>query len=243
MVKQMVEINTFCQRVLNKNFPSIPVHADIKTYSAPDNVFDLVFGGFPCQDVSIAGKQLGVINGKRSSLFYELLRVFKESGATFLVLENVLGLLRNGFREVLRSLSESGYDAEWQTISAAALGAPHLRERIFLIAYPSSLQFSKKPSPWSDQIRCQAAIASTYPNSASSQRDRSAKRSPQKRTESLPSTGLNAWSNVSAPICGVDARLPNRLNRLAALGNAIVPQCAAIALMRVQYLAECAAKP
>ena len=263
-----VEINPFCQKILAKNFPNTSLYNDVTSYNPKANQAQIVCGGSPCQDLSIAGKQKGIIEGKRSSLWFEQLRIYKESGATFLVWENVLGSLRNGFGEVLRSLSESGYDAEWQTISAASLGAPHLRERIFLIAYPSSLQFSTEPQTWADQIGRQAAIASTYPlslrepqpqrrkqnkrgrsnnriaetstdtDSASCQGNRSAKRSIEESTDITPHTRLSPWQSIKPPICGVDARFPNRLDRLAALGNAIVPQCAAIPLLRVKYLAE-----
>lgn len=208
---ESVEINPFCQKVLTKNFPNTPIYNDVTTYK-PTKYCDIVCGGSPCQDLSIAGKQKGIKDGERSSLWFEQLRIYKESRATFLIWENVAGAFRNGFREVLRSLSESGYDAEWQVVSAAALGAPHLRERIFLIAYPSSLQFSKEPSPWSNQIRCQAAIASTYPDSTLSKRNRCAKRSYERHSKPTLPIGLNYWSSVSASICGMDARLSTSLD-------------------------------
>jgi DNA (cytosine-5)-methyltransferase 1 len=257
---ESVEINPYCQKVLKKNFPNTPIQNDVTVYHPKPNKAQIVCGGSPCQDMSIAGKQKGIIEGKRSSLWFEQLRIYQESGATFLIWENVLGSLRNGFREVLRSLSESGYDAEWQTISAAALRAPHLRERIFLIAYPSSLQLSAEPQTWADQIRRQAAIASTYPNSTSSQGNRRAERSVKESADIASHSRLSPWSSIKPsfrvlddgiseelgryyemsemPECGVSAGLQNRLDQLSALGNAIVPQCAVIPLLRVKYLAE-----
>lgn len=314
-----VEINPFCQKVLNKNFPDTPIYDDVKTYKPEIGKAQIVCGGSPCQDMSIAGKQKGIVEGKRSSLWFEQLRIYQESGATFLIWENVGGALRNGFGEVLRSLSKIGYDAEWQTISAGSLGAPHLRERIFLIAHPSSLQFSAEPQTWTDQVRRQAQIASTYPlslrkpqpqrrkqnkrgrssdsiaetstdtdssrrnngsdhqrcdcnclhqkrnteegiksrrkrksgtceihssiadpNSASSEGDKRTERSIEESTDITSHSRFSPWSSIIAPICGVDARFPNRLDRLTALGNAIVPQCAVIPLLRVKYLAELA---
>jgi DNA (cytosine-5)-methyltransferase 1 len=256
----MVEINPFCQKVLTKNFPGIPIHSDIKTYSPPPNRFDLVFGGFPCQDVSIAGKQLGVIDGGRSSLFFEMFRIFKESGAKFLLIENVLGLLRNGFGEVLRSLSEGGYDAEWQTISAATLGAPHLRERLFIVAYSNRLEQASRSNiliPWSEQIRGEIAnIANTnqeskrrlserkaqeYTSIGESLSDRlcSASRDeikPDVRRMDDEFPGQLDWHSERIPACGVPGKFPDRLARLSAIGNSIVPACAAIALRRVLYL-------
>lgn len=231
---QFAEIDSYCQKVLNKNFPNIPIYSDIKTYEPIIGAFDIVTGGSPCQDLSIAGKQKGIIDGERSSLWFEQLRVYKQSGATFLVWENVMGAFRNGFREVLRSLSESGYDAEWQVISAAALGAPHLRERIFLVAYPSSLQFSGQPCSWSDQIGYQIEIASTYANDSRS-RDWFM-RNESKQPNSINSHRSNYWSSFEPPVCGVAHGLPRRLDRLKALGNAVTPQQASIPLMRVLYL-------
>jgi len=241
-----VEINPFCQKVLKKNFPNTPIYDDVTTYK-PSAYCDLVVGGSPCQDLSVAGAQKGIIEGKRSSLWFEQLRIYKESRATFLIWENVAGAFRNGFREVLRSLSESGYDAEWQVISAAALGAPHLRERIFLIAYPTGLQFSKEPSTWADQIRCQVAIASTYPFSLREPQPQGGKQNKRRRSSNCIAKAITDTNSTSSqgdrtsiepPVCGVDAGLPNRLDRLSALGNTIVPQCAVVPLLRVKYLAS-----
>lgn len=249
-----VEINPFCQKVLTKHFPNTPIYNDVTSYSPEIGKAQIVCGGSPCQDLSIAGEQKGIIKGKRSSLWFEQLRIYKESRATFLVWENVAGAFRNGFREVLRSLSESGYDAEWQVVSAAALGAPHLRERIFLIAYPNGL--FRKAEGWSNQVGDQVAIASTYPDSLtthSRKKNTEIKGSESSFDESqagikwedLQCRGLSKisllpsrWSSVKPPVCGVDAGLSHRLDRLSALGNAIVPQCAVIPLLRVKYLAE-----
>jgi DNA (cytosine-5)-methyltransferase 1 len=235
---QFVEINPYCQKVLNKNFPQVPIHPDIKTYEPGPGHFDIVCGGSPCQDLSAAGKQKGIIDGDRSSLWFEQLRIYKQSGATFLVWENVMGAFRNGFREVLRSLSEGRYDAEWQTISAAALGAPHLRERIFLIAYPNGL--FREASPWSEQIRSQIAATSTYTKSLGREDGVYGVSSREQTKKSGNCNSYNDpityWAGIEPPVCGVDAGLPNRMDRLTALGNTVVPQCAAIALQRVLYL-------
>ena len=95
---------------------------------------DIIVGGFPCQDLSIAGLGAGLA-GERSGLFFELIRVARELRPVALVLENVPALLSRGMDAVLRSLAEIGYDAEWHCIPCAALGAPHIRDRIFIFAY------------------------------------------------------------------------------------------------------------
>ena len=96
---------------------------------------DVICGGFPCQDISVAGDG-GGLNGKRSGLWWEMHRVIGEIRPKVVVLENVAALVVRGLREVLGGLAEIGYDAEWTTLSAAQFGAPHLRNRLFIVAYP-----------------------------------------------------------------------------------------------------------
>lgn len=232
---ESVEINPFCQKVLKKNFPNTPIYDDVTTYKTT-SYCDLVVGGSPCQDLSIAGVQKGIVEGKRSSLWFEQLRIYKESRATFLIWENVAGAFRNGFREVLRSLSESGYDAEWQVVSAATFGHDHLRERIFLIAYPNGL-FREAPS-WSDQIGGQITEIKTHPYRYGLQRTHGQKlQRSQIHRANRRFTLATQRASFKPPTWGISNGLPNRMDRLAALGNAIVPQCAVVPLLRVKYLA------
>ena len=231
-----VEINPFCQKVLKKNFPNTPIYNDVTTYK-PKSYCDLVVGGSPCQDLSVAGAQKGIIEGKRSSLWFEQLRIYKESRATFLIWENVAGAFRNGFREVLRSLSESGYDAEWQVISAATFGHDHLRERIFLIAYPNGL-FGQAP-PWSDQIGSQITEIKTNPLRYGLQRQNRQKlQRPKTHRENRRFANVAKRSSFEPVPWGIPHGAADRLDRLAAIGNAIVPQCAVVPLLRVKYLAS-----
>lgn len=233
---ESVEINPFCQQILKKNFPNTPIYDDVTTYK-PQSKCDIIVGGSPCQDMSIAGKQKGILKGERSSLWFEQLRIYKESGATFLVWENVAGAFRNGFREVLRSLSESGYDAEWQVISAATFGHDHLRERIFLIAYPNGL-FGQAPS-WTDQIGGQITEIKTHPDRYGLQRTHSQElQRSQSARKSVRRFNATQGASIEPPTWGISHGLPNRVDRLAALGNAIVPQCAVVPLLRVKYLAS-----
>ena len=134
-VKWQVEKDPFCRRVLAKHWPHVPRWSDITTIEHRSYV-DLIAGGFPCQDVSTAGKRKG-IHGKRSGLFFELARVVRMVRPKVILLENVPGLLARSewMGAVLGELAESGYDAEWDCIPAAALGAPHLRDRVFIVAY------------------------------------------------------------------------------------------------------------
>jgi len=136
---QFIEIEPYCQKVLKKHWPNVPIHDDIKTFTARPFQFDVITGGFPCQDISVAGLQKGITKQSRSGLFYELVRVICLVRPKFIVLENVAAILNNGLDIVLGELSEAGYDAEWSVISASSLGACHRRSRWWLVAYPKSI--------------------------------------------------------------------------------------------------------
>ena len=135
---QFIEIDPFCQKILKKHFPSTPIHDDIRTFTARPFQYDVITGGFPCQDISVAGRREGITEESRSGLFYELMRVIRMVRPKFIVLENVAAILNNGLDIVLGELSEAGYDAEWSIISASSLGACHRRSRWWLVAYPNN---------------------------------------------------------------------------------------------------------
>ena len=136
---QFVEIDSYCQSVLRKNFPNIPIHDDITTFTAKPRQFDVFTIGFPCQDLSVAGKQRGINEQTRSGLFYESIRLLREVRPRFALFENVRNLLSHEkgetFQEVLFQIAKSGYSCEWAVISAKDLGACHLRQRVWIIAY------------------------------------------------------------------------------------------------------------
>jgi DNA (cytosine-5)-methyltransferase 1 len=130
------EIDEYCCKILMKNFPDVPVFNDIKELDGKKfNDIFLMTGGFPCQDISIAGKGEG-IEGKRSGLWSEMHRLISEVRPQYALIENVPMLVHRGLKRVLCDLAEIGYDAEWQIISAKHVGAPHLRYRIWIVAYP-----------------------------------------------------------------------------------------------------------
>tara|TARA_R100001129_G_scaffold127556_1_gene89604 strand:- start:134 stop:1516 length:1383 start_codon:yes stop_codon:yes gene_type:complete len=149
---QFVEIESYCQKVLKKHWPTVPIHNDIKTYKPELFSADVVCGGFPCTDISTAGKGLGITKETRSGLFYELMRVIRMVRPKYIVLENVAAILNNGLDIVLGELSEAGYDAEWAVISASSLGACHQRSRWWLVAYPNKRSStSQEQSPTFDR--------------------------------------------------------------------------------------------
>lgn len=130
-----VEIDPFCQRVLAKHWPGVPCHDDVKTREFVEGEADVIAGGFPCQDVSCAGKRAG-ITGARSGLYRELVRAIRVVRPKVAVLENVAALLSDGMGTVLGDLAEGGDCIEWDCVPACAIGAPHERERVFIVAHP-----------------------------------------------------------------------------------------------------------
>lgn len=136
--KWQVEIDDYANRVLAKHWPNVHRERDIRE-TGPHNLerVDVICGGFPCQDISYAGEGAG-LDGARSGLFFEAVRVVRELQPRIVVLENVAALLTRGLDRVLGTLAEIGFDAEWHSLSASSLGLPHLRARLFIIAYPSS---------------------------------------------------------------------------------------------------------
>ena len=143
---QFIEIDHFCQKVLKKHWPHVPIHDVIKTFTAKPKEYQVICGGFPCQDISVAGHQKGITEETRSGLFFELMRVIRMVRPQYIVLENVAAILNRGLDIVLRELSEAGYDAEWSVIPASSVGACHRRSRWWLIAYPNSKQSNRTES-------------------------------------------------------------------------------------------------
>ncbi len=268
---QFVEIDPYCQSVLRKNFPNTPIHDDIKTFSAKPGQFDVLTIGFPCQDLSVAGRQRGINDETRSGLFYESIRLLRTVRPRFALFENVRNLLSHGkgetFQEVLFQIAKAGYDAEWSVISAKDLGACHLRERIWILAYtnnygsPSAERIRVNGKTDSNTQKGQNKISESERSSESSdsriiQQTADSSNSNSTRTESNSEevetpiwkhAFLNSkerrtlspdWTRyVSEPsLCRGDDGLSNRMARLKALGNSIVPDCAAVPLQRIKDL-------
>lgn len=135
------EIEEYPRRVLQKHWPKVPIYHDVRELTADtlarDGIaVDVICGGFPCQDISRAGLGAGLA-GERSGLWGEFARLIGELRPSYAILENVAALLDDGMGTVLGDLASIGYDAEWQVISACSLGAPHMRQRVFAVAYPN----------------------------------------------------------------------------------------------------------
>lgn len=136
------EVDKYCHAVLAERMASgdlerAPVHSDIRTLHLPSNGMDvdMICGGFPCQDISSIGLQRGIVEGHRSSMFFEMMRIVDESPSIRMVfLENVGNIMMCGFVEVMQALTSRGFDMAWTMRAATAFGAPHCRNRWFCLA-------------------------------------------------------------------------------------------------------------
>lgn len=143
------EINPFCQKVLSKHWLDVPLFHDITLLGKKDlPQIDVIAGGFPCQDISIAGKKKG-INAERSGLWTEFARLINEIRPKYAIIENVANLRSQGLARVIKDLWTIGYNAEWHCIPASAVGGPHRRDRIWIIAYTSI--FNKERLPFREK--------------------------------------------------------------------------------------------
>ena len=258
---QFIEINPFCQKILNKHWPNIPIHNDINTFTAGIGQFDCITGGFPCQDISVAGNQKGITEESRSGLFYSLMRVIRMVRPRFVVMENVAAILNNGLDIVLGELSEAGYDAEWAVISASSLGGCHRRSRWWCVAYTNDYGSSSSSfdeiddetdsssqerqneiseftgSSKSSDSRIVRSFKRNITNSNSKRLQRQILRKMERgiwTAEHTRRLNPNWRQYVSKPILprGSDG-LSFRVDRTKALGNSVVPQVAAVPLKRV----------
>ena len=131
------ESDPFARSVLRKHWPAVQIFEDVRALHAEDIAcpIDVVCGGFPCQGISTAGQHKGLTD-ERSGLWREFARLIGEIRPSYAIVENVGALTRNGLGRVLGDLAEIGFDADWDRVPASAIGAPHRRDRIWIVAYP-----------------------------------------------------------------------------------------------------------
>lgn len=232
-VAWQVEIDPFCRRVLEKHWPEARRFEDARTVGRDcAATVDVLCGGFPCQDVSLAGKRAG-LDGARSGLWFEFRRIAEEIEPPIVIVENVPGLRTSGLPRVLRDLADLGFDAEWSDLSAADVGAPHLRRRLFIVAtHPHRIKLRSEPGWLSRACREAAAL----PRDDGARRTPPDPNGPGKSQSGGPfgsvwgRTGDGGWRAPISPIRRVGDGIPHRSHgrRLKALGNAVVPQCAEV---------------
>ena len=198
------ESDPFCHRILAKQWPDVPISDDVKQFNGNEwQRPTLLTAGFPCQDASIAQtrKERSGLDGERTGLWSELARVISEARPKFALMENVTNLLvgdgGDWFGRILRDLAEIGYDAEWHCIPASHVGAPHQRDRVWIVAHANSEGLERHGR---DDKRAGEWFAGA--------------RFPEK-----------VWDEFDTEILrvadGVPKRLDKRIERLRSLGNAV----------------------
>ena len=199
-----IEISPFCTKVLTRHWPKVKRYGDIcEVHGHELEPVDLVCGGSPCEDISLAsGTGVGIV-GARSGLWSEFARILGEVRPRFALVENVPALRSRGLALVLQDLRALGFDAEWHCVPASAFGAPHRRDRLFIVAYPEST--SRRPI-----IRGQAF------SDVDGKPLVWAPISREKR---------HAWA-IEPGMVRMVYGVPNRVDRVATLGRAVVPQIA-----------------
>lgn len=241
-----VEWSIFNQRILAKHWPAVPRYGDISGVDGTQlEPVDLVCGGFPCEDISLAsGTSVGII-GSRSGLWSEFARILREVQPRFAFIENVPALRGRGLALVLQDLWALGFDAEWHCIPASALGANHERDRIFIVSYPAGL--FREAIIWAEPNRDERSDLCT-------RKDADINRLRQLQPEGSECE-FRRWTCDSAGQVDVDAYceplvraaiargerhawtvepgvvrmvhgIPNRVDRVASLGRVVVPQVA-----------------
>lgn len=210
-----VEIDEFCRKVLTKHWPNVPKFNDVKEVGKHNlESVDLIAGGFPCQDISEAGKRAG-IEGEQSGLWSEYHRIIREIRPRFVLVENVSELLVRGIGRVLGDLAQSGYDAEWQCLPAGAFGAVHCRDRVFVLAFDTHRNYDGEIGASAEQRQETSARRSVLREGSHLLPFRNSRRSGwRQHWEDEPAVGRVADGT------------PHRVDRLRGLGNAVVPQVA-----------------
>ena len=236
-----VEIDNYATKILEKHWPKVHRQRDIRECNANNlERVDCIIGGFPCQDISYAGRGAG-LDGERSGLFFEAVRLVRELQPGAIVLENVAALLTRGLDRVLGTLAEIGYDAEWHCIPAAAVGAPHIRDRAFVIASPADAKIDRRRKRQPDhgggsegigegqehRLGCSGENVA-HANIESMERQWT---KPLGASPKLRDSSYGRWWAVEPAVGRVANGIPARVDRLRCLGNAIVPQVAEVVAM------------
>ena len=231
------EVEPYCRAVLAKRWPGKPIHGDVRELHIARGFADLISGGFPCQDISFAGDGAGLA-GSRSGLWSEYLRLIEEGRPRWAVIENVSALRSRGLDQVLRQLTAIGYDAEWYCIPASAVGAPHQRDRIWIVAYPGPNPDEPRLEGWlrgelrkcSDELSARA-VGAYVPDADVAGQQQHAKLDGRSISAEQGEPGHDAdrrscaaWWSSESGIQRVADGIPGRVGRLRAIGNSVVPQ-------------------
>jgi len=231
-----VEIDDFCNRVLEKHWPDVKRYRDVREVGKHNlEPVDLICGGFPCQPVSQAGEKRAQEDDRW--LWPEFARIVRELGPNFVLVENVPGLLARGMGDVLRDLAALRYDAGWESIPASAVGAPHRRDRVWILAHTEIItertRLCAGGPTWEWGRRFSHGGGKKVLANPTGERlegwDNGSKGVHPGCVRLLPSRPgerlRDPWA-IEPNVGRVAYGIPNRVDRLRALGNAVVPQVA-----------------
>lgn len=237
------EINPTARAVLEKHWPGVPISDDITTREHTAGEADVICGGFPCQDISGAGKRAG-LSGSRSGLFREMVRAIRMVRPKFAILENVADLLHRGMGDVCGDLADSGLCVEWDCVPAYAVGAPHKRDRVWIVAYPDVRQQSERAIPPDGRGGAGAGAGNGHTPDANSQGElqpgwcfKEFGGRPVYRGEGSGEWRAH-WLDRLGALRRVDDGVSRRLDEAKELGNAVVPQIPELigrAIMNAQH--------
>lgn len=224
----------YCRRVLAKHWPTVPCYDDVHSIHRAIPRVDLIAGGFPCQPVSNAGQRKAQADARW--LWPEFARIIGTLRPRYVLVENVPGLLSRGFGDVLGDLAALGFDAEWGMRAARDVGAPHLRKRVFVLAYSHEVRcgegLGKRTASWvtgcGDAIGCGERTADVADTDDERRDRRTGQQRPTGGTESTYGSSTEAphqWT-TEPDVGRVAHGIPARVDRLRGLGNAVVPQVA-----------------
>lgn len=237
------EIDPFCQNVLKKHWPDTPIYNDVRTLDY-DGAVDVITGGFPCQPFSVAGKQKGQDDDRH--LWPAMFDLVKKYRPSWIIGENVSGLITLGLDDVLADLESEGYSTRTFVVPACAVGAPHRRDRLWIVGYaehhgqPSTKKRriftqTNDDNPQREEKTCQfegstcvrGRVASDTNNFGCEggefqtlQGQPTFSRESTRRIEEW----RKGWPISTPRICGVDDGIPDRTHRIKSLGNAVIPQ-------------------
>ena len=230
------EKERFCQGVLERHWPHVPIIEDIHDFRGGEHgEVELLTGGFPCTPFSISGKRRGKEDHR--ALWPEMARIVQESKPTWIIAENVAGILSLGIGEVLADLEGLGYEMQTFLVPACAVGAPHRRDRVWITGRRKvSNSNEQRLERWvfdasANKERRQQSKNGPFAECSSGGKGNGDSRRDAKPDLGLLAHGLSAelvhgWDREPEGVPRVTGRMKDRINMLKGLGNAIVPQVA-----------------
>lgn len=226
------EIDPFCQKVLKKHWPDVPIFEDVRSLDY-DGRIDVISGGFPCQPFSVAGKQKGAEDDRH--LWPAMFSLIQKYRPRWVIGENVAGLINMGLDDVLADLESEAYTARTFVIPACAVNAPHRRDRVWIVANAhgsrrreGDKEMARRPSEQSDSLCIQSfeADSDAVRNGLQRCAEKQISREPHIQGELVRrgETIAIVRDSCKSEVLGITNGFSGRVDRIKAIGNAVVPQ-------------------